>query len=120
MEIYTQLTSAGLLVSIKGALDGLSEDRVKRQLTSVLQMDRKYLLLDFSGVTEVTPAGLRNLLPYVQQVQQLKKELILFNLEGNIHGLINSSGFDSLVKVVDSLDTAIKYAKGRDSGGYNK
>ncbi len=73
------------------------------------------MFLDFSGVTDVTPTGLRNLLPYVQQVQQQKKELILFNLKDNIHGLINSSGFDSLVKVVDSLDTAIKYVHAKKS-----
>lgn len=109
MEIYTQLTNAGLLVTLRGALDGLSEERVQEQLMAVFQVNRKYLLLDFSGVTEVTPAGLRNLLPYVQQVQQHKKELILFNLKDTIQSLINSSGFDSLVKVVDSLDTAIKY-----------
>lgn len=115
MEIYTQLTNAGLLVTLRGALDGLSEERVKEQLTAVFQVNRKYLLLDFSNVTEVTPAGLRNLLPYVQQVQQHKKELILFNLKDTIHGLINSSGFDSLVKVVDSLDTAIKYVNKKNS-----
>ncbi|MBC3541040.1 STAS domain-containing protein [Rufibacter sediminis] len=113
MEITTQLTNTGLLVFLKGALDGLSEEAVKTQLKSLFQLNRKYLFLDFSGVTEVTPAGLRNLLPYVQQVQQQKKELILYNVKDAVHGLINSSGFDSLVKVVDSLDTAIRYVNGK-------
>ncbi len=87
---------------------------MKNQLKVVLQQNRKFLFLDFSGVTDVTPTGLRNLLPYVQQVQQQKKELILYNLKDNIHGLVKSSGFDSLVKVVDSLDTAIKYVQAKN------
>ncbi|GGK86779.1 STAS domain-containing protein [Rufibacter glacialis] len=109
MEISTQLTNVGLLVYLRGALEDLTEATAQAQFRSVLRLDRKYLLVDFSGVTSVTPAGLRSLLPYVQLVQQQKKELILFNLEAPIQGLINSSGFDSLVKVVDSLETAIKY-----------
>ncbi|RNI21829.1 STAS domain-containing protein [Rufibacter latericius] len=117
MEISTQITSAGLLVFLKGALDSLAEEKAKLQLKALFQFNRKYLFLDFSGVTEVTPTGLRNLLPYVQQVQQQKKELILFNIQENMHALITSSGFDSLVKVVDSLDSAIKYVDRKKGGG---
>ncbi|ALI99965.1 STAS domain-containing protein [Rufibacter tibetensis] len=114
MEILTQVTNAGLLVSLKGALDIHSNETVRQQLSIVFQRNTRFLLLDFSGVTEASPAGLRNLLPYVQQIQEQRKELVIFNLKDNIQELITTSGFDSLVTMVDSLETAIKYVNKRN------
>ncbi len=95
---------------MRGSLDAISGEVIQRELRSVFQHNRRSLLIDFSGVAEATPAGLRSLIPYVQQIQAQKMELILFNLNENIQKMVKNSGFDSLVVVVDSLDTAIGYA----------
>jgi anti-anti-sigma factor len=110
MEIFTQLTDIGFLVSMRGVLDDLTSEAIKKELQVVFLQRKRFLLLDFTDVTLVTASGLRNLLPYVRQIQQQKKEIILFNLNQEVHHLLDSSGFNSLVVVVDSLDAAIKYA----------
>ncbi|WP_205499902.1 STAS domain-containing protein [Rufibacter psychrotolerans] len=110
MEITTKVTDAGVWVSLRGSLDAVSGEVMQKELQTVFQHQRKNLLIDFAAVTEGTPAGLRSLLPYVQQIHEQKMELVLFNLNEKIQKMVNSSGFNSLIVVVDSLDSAIEYA----------
>ncbi|GAB2532352.1 STAS domain-containing protein [Rufibacter soli] len=110
MKISTEETKAGFLVSLKGPLDEVCADVIKRELTGVFLQDKKYVLLDFSGVTKLSAVGLRYLLPYVQLIHHQKKQIILFNLNDSIHGLIKNSGFGSLVVIKKTLAEAVAYA----------
>ena len=110
MKISTEVTSAGFLVSLKGPLDEVCADVIKKELEGVILQNKKFVLLDFAGVTKLSAVGLRYLLPYVQLIHHQKKQIILFNLNDSIHGLIKNSGFSSLVILKKNLADAMAYA----------
>lgn len=109
MRLLTQILEKYLIITLIGALDEEAALSVRDGMQQALQAEKQYLLLDFASVAQATPAGLRLLLPFVQQIQLQKKELLFVNLKEEILKMVSSSGFDSLVKVQESLDSAIQY-----------
>ncbi|AKQ44978.1 hypothetical protein TH63_03980 [Rufibacter radiotolerans] len=110
MKISTEVTNAGFLVSLKGPLDEVCANVIKKELEGVVVQNRKFVMLDFAGVTKLSAVGLRYLLPYVQLIHYQQKQIILFNLNDSIHGLIKNSGFSSLVIIKKTLADAVAYA----------
>ncbi|MFB9864597.1 STAS domain-containing protein [Rufibacter immobilis] len=109
MEIQSKFLEAGLLVSLTGVLHEAAATSLQKRLEGVIWYNRHFLLLDFANVTQVTAAGLRLLLPSVQQVQEKNCEFIVINLNEEILALFKKTGFNILVTIKDSLDTANTY-----------
>ncbi len=100
-----------MFATLKGTLDGSTAEAIIKRLQLEALSPPRHLLIDMTGVEHVTATGLRGLLPFVQQIQRQKKMLLLCGLNKAIEALVNNSGFDSLVKVLDSPETAELYLK---------
>ncbi|QHL89215.1 STAS domain-containing protein [Nibribacter ruber] len=99
------------LIILQGCLDEAYATLLINSLDKSSPWQASFILVDFGKVTQVTPAGLRHLLPLISQLQDQKKELVLFNLRTDIKQTVCSSGFDSLVMITPTLQDAILYAQ---------
>ena len=99
------------LVILQGILDETYASTLLDSLHEATPWKSPFILVDFGKVTQVSPSGLRPLLPFLSQLQAQKKELVLFSLRKDIQAVVSSSGFDSLVVIKTTLQDALQYVQ---------
>ncbi|GAA4302789.1 STAS domain-containing protein [Nibribacter koreensis] len=102
------------LVILHGSLDEKYAETLLNALREAAPFKSSFVLVDFGSITQVTPSGLRLLLPYLSNLQAQKKELVLYNMRKDIQATVSSSGFDSLVTIKPTLQNALQYVQQPD------
>jgi anti-anti-sigma factor len=92
---------------VSGRLDATSAPAFDAEMASVLATPRKHILLDMSGVSYVSSAGLRSVLLLIKHTAANGGRLGVFGAPPAVMEVIEISGFPSLLDLYADRDTAL-------------
>lgn len=107
MEIEIQPGEHAAVVAIRGSVDGLTADTLLETLQGYVDAGHVRLVADLEGVDYTSSAGLRALLATVKQTRQRGGDLRLANINPQVLKVLELSGFTTILKCYDDVDTAM-------------
>ena len=110
MEIHTRQVDGILLAALEGELDAYWAEEAERDLWACLERGHYRLVLDLSGLTYLSSAGLRLLLRLHQRITSLGGELILAAPQPFAREVLATSGFDRTFTVFRAVAQALAAA----------
>jgi len=102
MEITKRDIDSITVISLVGSLDSRSAPTVQESILPSLPEDGR-VLLDLSGVTFVSSAGLRTMLLIYRQAQCVDTTVALVGLSDQLREVLSATGFLGFFVVSDSL-----------------
>lgn len=95
------------VVAITGRLDTTSAPVFDAQTASLLEQKNPRVLLDLSGVTFISSAGLRSILKIIKHTSVNGGRTGIFSAPAPILEIIEISGFQPLLDIYPDLDSAL-------------
>lgn len=111
MELHTQEVANVLLMRAEGRVDHLTAKEFETALLLQLREcsgETKKALLDLSGVTYMSSAGLRVLMLAAKQCQTQHGVIVLAALQPFLQEVFRISRFDTLFKVFETVEAALE------------
>ena len=108
MEIQAKQLKRVDLVEIAGRIDGNTAPQLERVLKAITDEERFRIVVDMSGVTYVSSAGLRTLVSYLKLCKRWNRgSLRLTGLQPQIAAVFDMAGltplFDVYANAVDAV-----------------
>lgn len=107
MDITTRKEAAATVVAITGEVDGRSAPQAQERILPIVQ-ETTGLVLDMSGVTFMSSAGLRMLLLLYRQATARNVKVVLVGLSSEIKDTMSMTGFLGFFEVADTLEQGLK------------
>lgn len=107
MEVSVEHIDGRLIVTVIGRLDTVSAPSFDLQLAPLLARPRPHILVDLSGVSYISSAGLRSILQLVKHSASHGGRVGLFGAQPQIVEVIDISGFPSLLDLYPDRETAL-------------
>ncbi|HEY5634106.1 MAG TPA: STAS domain-containing protein [Burkholderiaceae bacterium] len=95
------------VIAVQGSVDSLTADRLTEALGSQVSTGRIRLVADFGAVEYTSSAGLRSLLGSVKESRRLGGDLRMAAVQPAVLRVLSLSGFASIIKIYDDVDSAI-------------
>ena len=102
MKIETRSVYDVLVVDMSGRLDSMSSGDTGDRIVEIARGEHKRVLLNLEKLDYVSSAGLRVILRGVKLLQGNRGELKICNANGLVRNVLETSGFNSLIKVYDT------------------
>lgn len=97
-----------LILRIKGRLDAISSPLAEKKVFDCINNGQVKLLLDFSGVSYLSSAGMRMLLSTTKRLKSLSGRLIVCFVSPNVMDVLKMSGFDHVLEIVREETEALR------------
>ena len=98
MQIDRSVEKDVVVTSVNGRLDSSSSHKLDEYL-AVIPPDSRALLLDFSGLTYISSAGLRVVLKATKLARSAGVALAVCGLSPQVHEVFDVSGFSTLIPI---------------------
>jgi anti-anti-sigma factor len=109
MKVTTSEAGPGVgLVEVEGAVDAYTAPRLGAALSELVAQDHVRLLLDATGMTFISSAGLRVILFAHREVVQREGEVRVFGLNPQLQRVFEIAGFYRLLRISDTLQEAME------------
>ena len=95
------------VIKPKGRLDSSTGPTLEAELVAIIESGVKRLLLDFSELIYISSAGLRVILLAAKRIKASNGRLALCSLNPQITEVFKISGFDAIIDIQPSLDSAM-------------
>ncbi len=95
------------VLRIKGRLDAVSSPQAEKKVFDSINSGQNNLLLDFSGVTYLSSAGMRMLLSTTKKLKTLSGKLIVCCINTNVMDVLKMSGFDHVIELSKTEEEAL-------------
>ena len=106
MKIETRTVYDVLVVDMSGTLDSTSSGHAGDRIVDIAKGKHKRVLLNLEKLEYVSSAGLRVILRGAKLLQTNRGELKICNANGLVRNVLETSGFNSLIKVYDTEQEA--------------
>jgi len=107
MEIASRQQDDVSVVSVTDNLDATTSAEAKAYLGAEIAKGHTNLVIDVSGVTYLSSAGLRVILATMHQARSAGGDVRLAGAEGNIKRVVDMAGLAKIMKTFDTADTAV-------------
>lgn len=97
------------ILRIKGRLDAVSSPHVEQKVFEAINNGYSYLLLDMSGVTYLSSAGMRMLLSITKRLRTIPGKLAICSVSMNVVDVLKMSGFDHALQLFKTEEEALKH-----------
>jgi anti-anti-sigma factor len=97
------------LVALSGKLDASTTPATETRLLELVREGKKFLAIDFGGVTYLASSGLRMLLVITRKITTLEGRLVLCGLDQTMRDTLEVTGFLPYFRLVDTSEEALKY-----------
>lgn len=87
------------VIRLSGQLDTLTSVDLEKDIREVLETEVKEIILDGTGLTYVSSAGLRLLLTLQKGMNAKSGKFILRNIREEIREILNITGFSSFLTI---------------------
>jgi anti-anti-sigma factor len=101
------LSAVARIVKPKGRLDSNTGPALEAELTGIIDGGVSRLLLDFSELLYISSAGLRVVLLAAKRMKTTNGRLVLCSLNSQIAEVFKISGFDAIIDIHPSPDSAM-------------
>ena len=105
MRIETHQLQDDTVIAVIGRLDSATAPEFEEQCSVVAAAAPRRVVLDCGRLEYLSSAGLRALLCLGKALRESGGELCLCDLRGLVAEVVSLSGFDSLFRVFDDLDS---------------
>lgn len=95
------------VVVIRGSVDSQTADALLSEMIAYVDAGHLQLVADFGAVDYTSSAGLRALLGTVKAARRKDGDLRMARVEPNVLKVLELSGFTSILKFYDEVDTAV-------------
>ena len=93
IELHESHSGDSTVVALIGKLDAATTPAAEARLLALVREGKKFLALDFVGVTYLASSGLRMLLVVTREITSLEGRLILCNLDQTMRDTLEVTGF---------------------------
>lgn len=107
MEVTVVQQDTVTVVAVQGSIDSLTADTLTQALSAQVAAGHVRLVADFSGVSYTSSAGLRSLLITLKSCRKHQGDFRLAAVQPSVLGVLNMSGFTTLIKVFDDVPQAV-------------
>lgn len=98
-------------VTLAGRLDSVTSSSLEKTLQPLFETAGARTLVDFSGLSYVSSAGLRVILMAAKRAKQSQGKLVLCGLLPHVREVFEISGFLKILNVVDDRAAALAQLK---------
>ncbi|MFO7446016.1 MAG: STAS domain-containing protein [Ignavibacteriaceae bacterium] len=102
MQITTEEKGNYTLIRPEGKLDSATSPVLEEKILTLINEEKRRLLIDFEKLDYISSAGLRVLLIAAKKSKSINGELRLSSMNSQIKDVFNISGFSSLFKIYNS------------------
>lgn len=107
MEVDVREEGAVTVVAAQGSIDALTADAFMSAMQEQIDGGHTRLVADLGGVTYASSAGLRAILVALKESRQNGGDLRLAAVQKGVYRVLELSGFNSILKMYDDLESAI-------------
>lgn len=107
MEVVTSQHDHVTVLAIAGSVDSLTAEKLTDILTEHVVAGSVRLVADFKAVDYTSSAGLRSLLGALKDCRRQGGDLRLAAVQSSVLRVLSISGFTSIIKVFDDIDSAV-------------
>ena len=97
-----------LVLKIKGRLDAISSPAAEKKVFDCINNGQNKLLLDFSGVSYLSSAGMRMMLSTTKKLKTLSGKLVVCCITPNVMDVLKMSGFDHVLEIAKTEEEALR------------
>ncbi len=107
MDIKSQKINDVTVLAVSGRMDSQTAPHVEEQAKSALAGGETRLVLDFSGLTYTSSAGLRVILNAAKAARASGGDLVLANVQLPVEKVLSLTGFTSLITLYPDVQAAL-------------
>lgn len=96
-----------LILRFKGRLDAISSPVAEKKVFGAINDGVTKFLIDFSGVSYLSSAGMRMLLSTSKKLKTLSGKLILCSVSSGVMDVLKMSGFDHVLEITSTESEGI-------------
>lgn len=101
-----------LILRLTGRLDAVTSPLIEQQVGDLIsEKDTFYLLMDFSGVSYLSSAGMRMLLATTKKIKAVGGKFILCNVADSVLHVLEMSEFDTVIELASDEAQALSMFK---------
>lgn len=97
------------ILRIKGRLDAISSPLAEKKIFEAINEGQSYLLLDMSGVSYLSSAGMRMLLSITKKLRTMSGKLAICSVTTNVVDVLKMSGFDHALQIFKTEEEALRH-----------
>ncbi|HEX6136268.1 MAG TPA: STAS domain-containing protein [Casimicrobiaceae bacterium] len=106
MELAITQRSGVCIVAVQGSIDASTAPRLKQEFAERLPQ-QAHLVVDCAALEYTSSAGLGVLLAGMKDSRRLGGDLRLASVQGNVHKVLELSGFTGILKIYPDVPAAI-------------
>lgn len=103
MEFTIAKEANTIIVKPVGRLDSLTSPDFEREMEEYVRTPANNLLLDFNDLDYISSAGLRVVLNVAKVYRGIDWQFAACNMQDHIREVFEISGFDSFIKIYNSI-----------------
>lgn len=107
MEIDVRHDGQVTVLVVQGSIDALTADAFLKAMEEEVAQGHRRLVIDLSGTSYASSAGLRAVLVALKECRQQGGDLRLAALHKGVARVFEMSGFNSILKIYDEVDAAV-------------
>ncbi len=107
MKIEINQRGRVAVVCVIGSVDGTTAPMLTAELHACVASGNAHLVADLAGVDYTSSVGLRTLLATMKETRLQGGDLRLSNVTPHVLKVLELSGFTSIMKLYDDVDSAV-------------
>lgn len=108
MEILSRTENNITVVTVTGRMDALTAPDYQDKLNDLIAKGASTFVVDFEGLDYIGSAGLRGILSTAKVLKGKGGEVHFANVKGAVKEVFETSGFDSIFQIHDSVASALE------------
>lgn len=112
MDVKTEREDGVLCVIVEGRIDGATVFAFQEAIESAIEDGDRAVIVDCERLCYIGSAGLRTMLAIAKAVSNRDARFALCSLPPQIQDLFLQSGFDTIIKIYLSKDSALEVLDG--------
>ena len=108
MEIDMKKENTISIITVKGKMDAVSAPAFEQYISALITQGENTFIINLSSLEYISSAGLRSILTVAKQLKKINGEIIFTGLQGTVEEVFKISGFQSLFKLYETEEKALK------------
>ncbi len=108
MEIGTRKEKSTVVVSVKGRMDAVTAPEFEKNVSDLMSKGEKTFVVNFVDLDYISSAGLRSILALAKKLKEKEGKILFAGLKGPVEEVFKISGFQSMFKIFDSEENALR------------
>jgi anti-anti-sigma factor len=111
-EIFMEIIKTGkennaLVFKVNGRMDALTAPEFEKTVSLWIDEGETCFVVDLSALEYISSAGLRNILVIAKKLKAINGKILLAAMEESVNEVFTISGFNSIIPIHDTVQSAI-------------